>query len=270
MSPMTLTVIEFLILSWVLAALLMVRAWLFQRRYENAAVVDVVWCATFAVLVVVAARATDGDPLRRAVVAAMGAGWGIRLAWHALVERIVARPEDARYRSLRRRWGDRAPLRFFLVFQAEALALPLFLLPALVLMDNASPAFSVWEWCGLAVYLLAFGGEWLADRQLARFRNDPANQGRTCRTGLWRYSRHPNYFFESLHWWAYVVMAIGLSDWWLTVIAPCLMTVSLLFISGIPLAEAQALAARGESYREYQRVTSAFIPWFPRDRKRVQ
>ena len=267
---MTLTAGEFLIVSWLLAALLMVRAWFFQRRYENAAIVDVVWCGTFAVLVVVAARATDGDLVRRAMVGAMGALWGLRLAWHVLVDRIIAKSEDARYRALRRRWGGRANLYFFLVFQAEALGLPLFLLPARVLMENAQPAFSVWEWCGVGLYLLAIGGEWLADRQLTQFRNDPTNQTKTCRTGFWRYSRHPNYFFESLHWWAYVVMAVGLPYWWITLIAPLLMTTSLLFISGIPLAEAQALAARGETYREYQRVTSAFIPWFPKDKKRVQ
>lgn len=267
---MTLTVVEFLMLSWLVAALLMVRAWFFQRRYENAAIVDVVWCGTLAVMVLVAARATDGDPVRRALVAAMVACWGFRLAWHVLADRIVGKSEDARYRSLRARWGGRANLYFFLVFQAEALGLPLFLLPVLVVMENARPAFSVWEWCGVAVYILAIGGEWLADRQLTRFRHTPANRGKTCRTGLWRYSRHPNYFFESLHWCAYVVMAIGLPSWWITLIAPALMTTSLLFISGIPLAEAQALAARGEDYREYQRVTNAFIPWFPKDTNRVQ
>ena len=137
-------------------------------------------------------------------------------------------------------------------------------------MENTAPAFSIWEWCGLALYVLAIGGEWMADRQLTRFRNDPDNRGRTCRTGLWRYSRHPNYFFESLHWWAYVVMAIGLPSWWLTLIAPVLMTISLLFVSGIPLAEAQALASRGDDYRDYQRRTSPFIPWFPKDGKEVQ
>ncbi len=267
---MTLTVVEFLMLSWLVAALLMVRAWFFQRRYENAAIVDVVWCGTLAVMVLVAARATDGDPVRRALVAAMVACWGFRLAWHVLADRIVAKSEDARYRALRRRWGARGNLYFFLVFQAEALGLPLFLLPALVLMENARPSFSAWEWGGVALYLLAIGGEWVADRQLTRFRNDPANRGRTCRTGLWRYSRHPNYFFESLHWWVYVVMAVDLPYWWVTLIAPVLMTISLLFISGIPLAEVQALASRGEDYRDYQRTTSAFIPWFPKDRKQVQ
>lgn len=261
---MTLTVVEFLIASWLLAALLMVRAWFFQRRYENAAVVDLVWCGTFAVLVLVAARAADGDPVRRAVVGAMGACWGLRLAWHVLVDRIVGKSEDARYRALRLRWGGRANLHFFLVFQAEALGLPLFLLPVLVIMENAQPAFSVWEWVGVALYLLAIGGEWRADCQLKEFRNNPANRGKTCRRGLWRYSRHPNYFFESLHWWAYVVMAIGLPSWWVTLIAPVLMTTSLLFISGIPLAEAQALASRGDDYRDYQRTTSMFIPWKPK------
>ncbi len=92
----------------------------------------------------------------------------------------------------------------------------------------------------------------------------PANRGRTCRRGLWRYSRHPNYFFEWLHWWAYALIAWGAAFVWVTVAAPFVMLVFVLFISGIPPTEARALASRGEDYRRYQRETSAFFPWFPK------
>ena len=116
----------------------------------------------------------------------------------------------------------------------------------------------------VAVWLLAVGGEVLADRQLAVWRANPAHRGRVCRAGLWRYSRHPNYFFEWLHWWSYPLLAWGSPEWQLTLLGPALMLYTLLKVTGIPYTEQQALASRGDDYRAYQHSTSAFIPWFPK------
>jgi steroid 5-alpha reductase family enzyme len=116
---------------------------------------------------------------------------------------------------------------------------------------------------GVLCWLVALAGESAADRQLARFKADPANRGRVCREGLWRYSRHPNYFFEWIHWWAYVFLAVGSPHWWLAPFGVVAMLVFLTLVSGIPRSEAQALKSRGAGYREYQRTTSAFLPWFP-------
>jgi steroid 5-alpha reductase family enzyme len=118
-----------------------------------------------------------------------------------------------------------------------------------------------WVGVGVAVWVVAVAGEWIADRQLARFRADPGSRGRVCRAGLWRYSRHPNYFFEWLHWWAYVPIGHAQP---LTFLGPAAMLLFLLRVTGIPYAERQALASRGEAYRAYQRATSAFLPWPPR------
>ena len=118
---------------------------------------------------------------------------------------------------------------------------------------------------GICVWLASLVGESIADLQLARFRSNPRNRGKTCRDGLWRYSRHPNYFFEWLHWFAYVCLAWG-SPWFvLSLIGPALMLVSLCWVSGIPFVEAQSLRSRGDDYREYQRTTSMLIPWFPKN-----
>jgi len=116
---------------------------------------------------------------------------------------------------------------------------------------------------GVLVWVIAVAGEALADAQLARYRSVPANRGRTCRVGLWRASRHPNYFFEWLHWWSYVLLATGSPLWWATLIGPALMLYVLLKVTGIPATEAQAVLSRPD-YAEYQRTTSAFIPWFPK------
>ncbi len=250
--------------GWLAAALLMVGLWLVQTRRRNAAILDVGWCLSFGLVAIGYALAVQGLPARRFLVAVLAATWGFRLALHLFFDRVHEKPEDGRYQTLRRQWGDRAPLYFFLLFQVEALAIPILSLPLLVLMQNPRPTFSLWELAGVLVWLAAVGGEWAADRQLARFRADPLNRGRTCRNGLWRYSRHPNYFFEGLHWWAYVLMGVGVPSGWVTLLGPLLMTVALLKISGLPLAEAQALANRGEDYRDYQRTTSAVIPWFPK------
>ena len=110
-------------------------------------------------------------------------------------------------------------------------------------------------------------GEWIADWQLARFRSKTDHQDRLLKEGLWKYSRHPNYFFESLHWWAYVVMAAGLPFWWMTLLGPVMMTATLVGVTGIPFAETASVRRRGEAYREYQRTTSAFIPWFPEKKR---
>ncbi len=250
--------------GWLAAALVMVGLWLVQRAHQNAAILDMGWCFSFGLVAIWYALAVRGEPTRRALVAVLAGTWGFRLALHLFFDRIHKKPEDGRYQTIRRQWGERAPLYFFLLFQGEAFAIPVLSLPLLVLMQNPSPTFSPWELVGVLVWVTAVGGEWVADRQLARFRADPLNRGRTCREGLWRYSRHPNYFFEALHWWAYVLMGVGVPFGWVTLLGPLVMTVALLKISGLPLAEAQALASRGEDYREYQRTTSAFIPWFPR------
>ena len=104
----------------------------------------------------------------------------------------------------------------------------------------------------------------LSDWQLSQFKKNPENKGQTCQRGLWRYSRHPNYFFEWVHWWAYLPMAVGAAGWWAAVITPSVLLYFILYKTGIPPTEEQALASRGEEYRRYQRTTSAFVPWFPK------
>jgi steroid 5-alpha reductase family enzyme len=173
------------------------------------------------------------------------------------------RHEDGRYRALRERYGANINLFHFGFFIAQAVAAWLFALPAWIVAHN--PGTNRWALllAGLLA-VIAFGGETLADRQLEKFRADPAHKGRTCRAGLWRYSRHPNYFFEWLHWFAYPVLAWGGPYWMVTWFAPALMFLFLNYFTGIPYTERQALRSRGEDYRDYQRKTSAFIPWRPR------
>ncbi len=254
--------------GWAVMALAMTGVWWFSRRRDNAGYVDVAWAAGVGLLAVgFAASATDAPLGRRLLVAALGAMWGVRLAWH-LWKRVGGEREDGRYRDLRQRWGERQWFYMFLFFQAQAIWAVLFAAPMLGAAASTRP-FPAWtDALGVAVWLFAVIGEGVADRQLARFRARADARGRVCREGLWRYSRHPNYFFEWLHWWAYVAIGIAGPLGGLTLLGPFLMLVFLFTLTGIPPTEAQALRSRGEAYRRYQREVSVFIPWFARESQR--
>ncbi len=259
--------LAFFLAGWALAALLMLLAWAVQWRTRDAGMVDVAWAAGLGLLAVGYALLADGDPSRRLLAAGMAGGWSFRLAGHILLNRVIGKPEDGRYQRLRAHWRERTQLKFFAFFQAQALLTAVFAVPFLVVALAPEPLPVPVIFAAVAIWLLAVGGETLADRQLAAWRADPTHRGRTCRAGLWRYSRHPNYFFEWLHWWSYPLLAWGTPEWWLTLLGPALMLYTLLKVTGIPYTEQQALASRGDDYRAYQRDTSAFIPWFPKKEK---
>ena len=242
--------------------LVMTAGWAWQRRHANAGIVDVLWAACVGASAVLLAAVGDGAAPARLALAVLGGLWGLRLAAH-LWQRVRHEPEDGRYRYLRAHWNGHQG-KFYLFFAGQALLVVLFALPFAAVAR--SPVATFWPWIALALAIGAISvvGEAIADRQLARFRADPANRSRTCREGLWRYSRHPNYFFEWLHWFAYVALAVG-SPWaWMAWLGPLLMYAFLRWISGIPFTEAQALRTRGDDYLDYQRTTSMLIPWPPR------
>ncbi|HEX4243556.1 MAG TPA: DUF1295 domain-containing protein [Steroidobacteraceae bacterium] len=251
-----------LLAVWIIAAVMMAFGWHWQKEHANAGIVDVLWaCALAVAAVLLAASMRRGASAPRAAVAVMGGIWGLRLAAH-LWARVRGKDEDGRYRHLRDLWhGDQRKL--FAFFQLQAGLAVLFALPFLAAASNRETS-AVWLIAGIVIWTGSVLGESVADRQLARFRADPEHRGRTCRAGLWRCSRHPNYFFEWLHWFAYVALAQGSTLAWLAWAGPIMMFVFLRWISGIPFTEAQALRTRGDDYRRYQRSTPMLFPWFPR------
>lgn len=256
-----------LLTGWLLVAAILSVLWLYEWWKKDASIVDVGWSFGMGILAIYFAIQGSGDWERRVLIALLGGIWAFRLAGYLFVNRVWGREEDGRYQRMRRAMGKWAHLGFFAFFQIQAIWAVMFALPFLYIVQMEKGGIVGWDFIAVLIWLVAVGGEMISDLQLARFRANPRNKGKTCREGLWRYSRHPNYFFEWVHWFAYVAMAMGTGWWWLTLWGPALMLVFLFKVTGIPHTEKQALASRGEDYRQYQRTTSVFVPWFPRKEK---
>lgn len=235
--------------------------WIVQVIRNDAGVVDIGWTAGVGAMAVYAAIIGEGWLPRRILLGAMGGIWSLRLVLYILKDRIVVEKEDSRYQRLRAHWGSKAHAWFFVFFTSQSLLVVLFALPFLAGASITTSSFRLFDLLALLMWLIAMGGEWMADLQLARFRNNPSNAGKVCREGLWNYSRHPNYFFEGLHWFAYVLLGIGSPLFLLTFIGPAAMYLFLMKLTGIPHVERESLAKRGAAYRDYQETTSILIPW---------
>lgn len=238
-------------------------AWRRQLATRNAGVVDPIWSGSIGVLAVVYTVALDGWGPRQWIVAGIAGVWSGRLTWH-LARRIASEPEDGRYAMLRRDLGpgfDRWILWWFL---GQGLLAVVLSWAMLVPATGDLVGLRAWDLAAIGLAVVALGGEAVADRQLAAWREDPATAGLTCRAGLWGWSRHPNYFFEWLHWLTYPLLAVGLPLGWTVWFVPALMLLLVLKVTGIPPTERRAVERRGDDYRAYQRATSAFFPLPPR------
>lgn len=235
--------------------------WVLCTAVRNYGFVDAGWAYSIGLLALLYALLGTGHLSRRLIFSGICVIWSIRLGTHILQRVIRDHPkEDARYLSLRKEWPH--PFLFFLFFEVQALSAIVLSLPFFFTAFDRRPEISFLEITGYLLALTGIVGEAISDRQKKTFASDPSNKGQVCNTGLWRYSRHPNYFFESIVWWGFF-FAAATSPWgWATVICPLLMLWLLLRVTGIPLTEKLSLQKRGDAYRAYQQTTSAFIPWF--------
>jgi len=252
------------LLAWLVAAGVMTLLWLLHLPLRNAAIVDFGWGFLLPTIAILYAFLATGYAPRRWLIAGMAAVWGYRLAFYLLFTRIIGHPEEGRYVELRETWKTNLPLKFFVFFQAQAVLDVMLSAPFLLAALDARPILSWTDYSGAVIWAVAFAGESTADAQLNAFKSNSANKAKTCRVGLWKYSRHPNYFFEWLIWVAYALYAIAAPWGWLALASPALMLFFLFRVTGIPATEAHALRSRGEEYRRYQETTSAFFPWFPK------
>ena len=244
-------------------AILMVLTWLLSLPLRNASIVDIVWGLGFVVVGWVVRSQGDTNETRQWVLVAMVTVWGLRLAGY-LFWRNHGKPEDYRYRAMRRKWGDRFPIVSLLtVFALQGVLMWIVSLPLQLGQVRDGDGIGAVAVVGIALWAVGLFFESVGDVQLARFKADPANEGRVMDRGLWRYTRHPNYFGDACVWWGIGLVAAesGLGAWGL--IGSAVMTVLLLKVSGVALLE-RSLHKRKPEYAAYAARTSAFVPRPPK------
>jgi steroid 5-alpha reductase family enzyme len=244
----------------------MAALWLLSLALKNAGIVDIFWGAGFVLLSAVYFVAADGFSERKLLVLALVAVWGLRLSGYILW-RNRGKGEDYRYARWRERAGDRFWWTSLLqVFLLQGLLMWVISMPVLAAQSADEPdSLTAVDFLGTAVWAVGFFFEAVGDWQLARFKAEPANRGKVMRSGVWRYTRHPNYFGDATQWWGLYVIAAGAAGGYWTLFSPLLMTVLLLRVSGVALLERAQVETKPQ-YREYIESTSAFVPWLPRRR----
>tara|TARA_B100000945_G_scaffold57109_1_gene42113 strand:+ start:269 stop:1060 length:792 start_codon:yes stop_codon:yes gene_type:complete len=244
--------------------LLVVLAFVVLVNTSHTSIIDFVWCLGVTAAGIFYAIYPEGEITSRGWhIIVLHLLWFSRLGGMILYRTLVLEKEDGRYRRLRDSWGDKYRQRLFRFYLFQGVGITLFSLPAwsALQFQTQLSAFGIF---GGALCLVGTIGAFASDWTLTAFRNAQENAGQVCRTGLWRYSRHPNFFFEWLYWLGLAVLGFdGLHSIWIFVF-PVMVLIFLLFITGVPTVEAQALRSREQAYREYQQTTSVFIPWFPK------
>lgn len=253
--------VTLILFAFATSAAIMAAVWILQYFIKNAGIVDAFWAWIFPVIAVVYYSFSEGWENRRLLTVVMVSVWGLRLGTYLLVRTLShIRTEDVRYARMRKDHEPNANRFFFFFFMAQAVTNVILSIPFIFPVTNKAPGFSAIEYAGVVVWLIGVYGETVADLQLWKFKKEPSNIGKVCMNGLWKYSRHPNYFFESLVWVGFALYSSGSPFGWISFFAPALIIFLLLKVTGIPMTEELAVKSKGESYLEYQKKTNAFIP----------
>jgi steroid 5-alpha reductase family enzyme len=244
-------------------ALLMLALWLLSIRLHDVSIVDPVWGLLFVVVAVVAAVAGGGSAPRRWLVLAMTAAWGLRLGWYLVRRKLADREEDRRYARMRKAKGDRFVLwSLGMIFGLQGLLALVVSLP-ITASSVRHAGIGAGSIPGLVLFVVGLGFEAIGDEQLRRFKAEPANRGQVMNRGLWRYTRHPNYFGDVCVWWGiWLTVLPGGGTWW-SAIGPAVMTFLLVRVSGKAMLE-RDIGKRRPGYAEYIERTSGFFPLPPK------
>lgn len=248
-----------LLLTFTVLIALVFLLWLVSLALKDASIVDIFWGCGFVVVAWVSYFNTTGAVTRKLLLTVLVTIWGLRLALY-LFWRNVGKGEDYRYQAMRKRIKNFPLMSLPIVFIFQGVLIWLISLP-IQLASTRADELTVFDFIGVALWAIGLTFEAVGDWQLARFKADPNNKGKVMERGLWRYTRHPNYFGDALLWWGFFCFALP-SGWW-TIISPIVMTTLLLKISGVALLE-KSLTKTKPQYEEYVRRTNAFVPWFPR------
>lgn len=247
-----------IILASALCVIIQFTAWVIQKKTNNADVVDIAWTLGIVLCVVVYLWFVPSAIPNLIMVVFFPLIWYLRLLIH-LMFRYDVRHEDSRYQNLRGHWAENTQLKFLLFFMFQAILSVLFSLTAYWVLVSAE--VGLWQALLASLWgLVALVGVSISDYQLLKFKQNH-NSSQVCDVGLWQYSRHPNYFFEWLHWFVYPILLWQSNYFWYSVVVVMLMLLFLLKLTGIPFSEQQALKKRGAAYQAYMDKTSPFILW---------
>jgi steroid 5-alpha reductase family enzyme len=231
------------------------------KKYNDISIVDRGWAGGFMLLALMTFFARSGASERALLVTMLTGVWGIRLTGH-IVSRNWGKGEDPRYTAMKATWGNSATIKsFFYVFMLQGLLILIIAYPVMLINLTSIGRLTWFDYVGFIVWLVGFFFEVVGDYQLQRFVQNSANKGNILDTGLWRYTRHPNYFGESLIWWGMFLLALPVAYGFTTIMSPLTITVLLLFVSGVPLTE-KSLEAN-PAFANYKEKTSSFFPWLP-------
>jgi steroid 5-alpha reductase family enzyme len=240
----------------------MILLWLLSLVLKNSSIVDIFWGIGFVVIAWLAFSLGGGYIPRKQLVAVLVTMWGLRLALHIFF-RNWGKGEDFRYAKWREENGPRWWwISFFQVFVLQGFLMWIISAPLLAAETSGFPVIvTPLDVIGVAVWMIGFIFEMIGDLQLMSFKQNPKNKGKLFTKGLWKYTRHPNYFGETVLWWGYYLIALASGSWW-TIFSPVIMTYLLLKVSGVAMLERTMKVKPG--YEDYMRKTSAFFPWFPK------
>ncbi len=250
------------LLSWIAVSLIMTIVFLWALKIKNNGIVDIFWAFNFLVISLIIWLLADGNQVRKNLVCALAALWSIRLGVYLLIRvGTHLKEEEGRYKQLRLEWNN---IKFFGFYQMQAFSNVMLAIPFFIIALNKNSEISMLEYTGASLWFISIIGEGIADFQLQYFKKQPKNKGRVCEYGLWNYSRHPNYFFQFSLWISVSIFALASPYGWLGLICPISIGYLIFKVTGIPMTEEQAIRSKGEAYKEYQRTTSVFVPWFKR------
>jgi len=239
-----------------------VALWIASRIKHDVGIVDSFWsllilAAGLCFLFFANNTITDRD----VVISLLLVAWAIRLSAH-ITWRNLGQEEDSRYQAIRENNQPNFELKsLYIVFLLQAFLALIVALPMMSIFGSDS-AINALDYIAFALWVFGMFFEVVSDMQLARFKASNSNRGKVLNTGLWRYSRHPNYFGEFCIWWAFFLFALASGYWW-SIVSPLLMTILLLKVSGVSLLES-SISDRRPEYADYRKTTNAFFPWFPK------
>ena len=256
--------LEMILIAGACSLGLFVLLWILSLPLKNSSIVDIFWGFGFVLTAWVSLFSSpEGYLIRKLLLLGLVTIWGLRLSIHIL-RRNWAKPEDFRYQKWRsdngKKWWWKS---FFQVFLIQAILMWVISIPLVyVQWSQTEMHFTIWDLIAIIIWTIGFFFESVGDYQLSRFRSQPENKGKVLDTGVWRYTRHPNYFGDSAQWWGYFFFALASGGWW-TIFSPIIMTFFLLRVSGVTLLQ-KSLSVAKPQYKDYIERTSSFIPWLPK------